>query len=285
MSDEAQFFLMQLTLLGTVLILHTYLGLHIIRRTLIFSDLVLDQLAALGALVGIAGGIEYGAASSYFVSLLFVLVGAALLAVLIPRRNTVPREAVIGVLYALALVGSLLLGDKLPGGGADVDKTLSGVMLWVSWPLILATITIYLLLLIFHYLYRARFLALVEDQKVADSAKNATRFGNRWWDFLFFTTQGIITVLIVPIAGVLLAYAFLMIPAAIALLFTRRWGLGLLIGWLAGFLSCSGGLAASYFWDLPYSPTLILCMGAVFLLAIIWRMTFPEAEINRLKKG
>jgi zinc/manganese transport system permease protein len=268
MSEALHFFAVQITLLAIVLVLHTYLGLHVIRRTLIFSDLVLDQLAAFGALVGIGLAIRYGSPGSYLMSLLAVLLGALLLAVLKPRNPMIPREAVIGILYAMALVASLLVGDKLSGGGAYVTKTLAGSMLWVSWPIVGVTAAVYLVLLVFHYVYRRQFIALAEG-----SARQ-----EKLWDFLFFTTQGIITVLIVPVAGVLLAYAFLMIPAAIAAMFTRRWGLGVLAGWGLGLAACVIGLTLSYFHDLPYGPTLILSLGALFAAALVVRVALPQTR-------
>jgi len=258
MSESLHFLILQLSLLAVVLVLHTYIGLHIVRRTLIFSDLVLDQLAALGALVGLALGIGYATPGSYLVSTGMVLIGAGLLAGIKPTNPLIPREAVIGTLYAVALLASLLVGDKLSGGEAYVNKTLAGAMVWVSWPLVAVTVGVYAALLLFHYAYRDKFIALAEG----------TAAKERWWDFLLFATQGIITILIVPIAGVLLAYAFLMIPAAIAAMFTRRWGRAVAIGWGVGFGACAAGCVGSWYWGLPYGPTLILALGAAFLVAM-----------------
>lgn len=267
MSEAMRLFALQIALVAVVLILHTYLGLHIIRRTLIFSDLVLDQLAAFGALVGVGLGIEYASPWSYVVAFGAVLVGAGLLAVLKPRGPAIPREAVIGILYAMALVLSLLWTDKMPDGQGYVEKTLSGYMLWVSWPLVRVTILTYIVLIVFHIVLRRKFIALAEHP---ESLRH-----ERLWDFLFFTTQGIITVLIVPIAGVLLAYSFLMIPAAIATLFTRRWGLAVLLGWGLGFLACLLGLGSSYRWNWPYGPTLVLFLGLFFIVALVVRALLP----------
>ena len=270
MSEAWRFFSVQLALIAVVLVLHTYIGLHVVRRVLVFSDLVLDQLAAFGAMLGVVLGVSYGSAGSYLVSLVAVVLGALLLALLNPRRRVVPREAIIGILYAMALVASLLTADKLSGGDAYVTKTLAGSMLWVTWPLVCVTVVVYLALLAFHYGFRRRFIALVEHPGEAGN--------ERLWDFLFFTTQGIITVLIVPIAGVLLAYAFLMIPAAIAVLFTRGWGKGVALGWGAGFAACVAGLCLSYYFDLPYGPTLVLALGAVFVVAVVVRAVMPRAR-------
>jgi len=263
MSETVSLFSRQIALIAVVLILHTYIGLHIIRRTLIFSDLVLDQLAAFGALVGVALQIKYGSPISYLLAMVAVLFGSLLLALIKPKGGEIPREAVIGILYALALVISLMLTDKLPGGRVYVEKTLTGYMEWVNWPLIIVTILVYIVLLLFHYILRHKFIALAENPHLLKNEK--------LWDFLFFTTQGIITVLIVPIAGVLLAYAFLMIPAAIAAMFTKRWAGAVLFGWSIGLLACVIGLGSSYFFDFTYGPSLVLSLGAFFICAVVLR--------------
>ena len=268
MTESIRFFTVQIALLAVALVLHTYIGLHIIRRKLIFSDLVLDQLAAFGALAAIAFGIEYGTFQSYLSSMGTVLFGAVLLASIKPRSKAIPREAVIGIMYAMALVACLLLGDKLTGGDAYVTKTLVGSMLWVSWPLVCVTTLVYIMLLVFHYKFRHKFIGLAE---------NPTRITHdKFWDFLLFVSQGIITVLIVPIAGVLLAYAFLMIPAAIAAMFTKKWAGAVIIGWVVGFVACLIGLCSSYFFDYPYGPSLVLSLGVFFIGAVVIRC-FPYA--------
>ena len=274
-SETVRFFSVQIALLAVVLILHTYIGLHIIRRTLIFSDLVLDQLAAFGALAGIGLGIEYGTAQSYLSSMIAVLFGALLLALIKPKTRAIPREAVIGIMYALALVASLLLADKLRGGEAYVTKTLAGSMLWVTWPLVCVTTLVYIILLAFHYKFRRKFVGLAENPSEIKNEK--------LWDFLLFLTQGIITVLIVPIAGVLLAYAFLMIPAAIAAMFTRRWAGAVIIGWAIGFVACVIGLCSSYVFDLPYGPSLVLCLGFFFIAAVVIRCLFSSYGLAGMK--
>jgi len=269
MSGEFDFFAVQVTLIAVVLVLHTYMGLHIIRRTIIFCDLVLAQQAALGALIGIALGIKYATGGSYAVSLVTVLAGSVLLAVVKPKNRMIPREAVIGIMFALALVVSLLLSDKLSGGGAYVTKTLAGSMLWVSWKLVAITVAVYAVLIAFHYVFRDRFIGLSEDpQRVTNQ---------RWWDFLFFATQGIITVMIVPIAGVLLAYSFLMIPATIAGMFSTGWIRAVILGWAVGLAACLVGLFASYSLDLPYGPSLVLSLGIFFLVAVAVRSVRRQA--------
>lgn len=262
MHDFFAFFSIQILLIAVVLSVHTYLGLHIIRRNLIFSDLSLDQLAALGVIVGIGLGIEGGSTGSYIVSFIATFVGAILLAVIKPKNKHIPREAVIGIIYCMALVASFMVADRISGGMSYVTQTLSGCMLWVTWPLVWVTVGSYVLLSVFHYIYRAKIIAITEQKKVEHE---------NFWDMLFFITQGIITVLIVPIAGVLLAYAFLMIPAAIGVLFTKDWLHGLIIGWTTGFIASIIGILFSYFFSLPYGPCLVLALGLFFLGSLIYR--------------
>ena len=175
----------------------------------------------------------------------------------------------------MALEASLLLGDKLRGGGAYVTKTLAGSMLWVTWPLVCVTTVVYILILIFHFKFHRKFIDLAEKP---NAVKN-----ERFWDFLLFVTQGIITVLIVPIAGVLLAYAFLMIPAAIAAMFTKKWAGAVVIGWTVGFTACLIGLCSSYFFNLPYGPSLVLSLGVFFIAAIIIRCLFSSNSLFSMK--
>jgi ABC-type Mn2+/Zn2+ transport system permease subunit len=163
----------------------------------------------------------------------------------------------------MTLVASLLLGDKMSGGEACVTKTLSGSMLWLTWPLAMVTVLVCILLLLFCFKFHCKFVALAENR---NDIKN-----QKLWDFLFFLTQGMITVLVVPVVGVLLDYAFLMIPAAIATLFTKRWIPAVALGWAVGFAACLIGLVSSYNGNFPYGPTLVLCLGIAFLGAITLR--------------
>ncbi len=276
MSEAAHWFVLQLTLIAVVLLLHTYIGLHIIRRTLIFSDLVLDQLAAFGAIVGVSLGFAYASPASYGCALAAVLLGSLLLAVLKPKKSAIPREAIIGILYGMALMLSLLWTDKLPQGQELVEKSLCGFLPWVTWPLVRVTIVVYLVLTAMHYCLRHKFIALAE--------KPGSLTHEKTWDFLFFASQGIITVLIVPVAGVLLAYSFLMIPASIAILFTRNWTKALILGWSVGFLACVSGLVVSYIGDFTYGPSLVLSLGLFFIVALILRCCLPKT-ISLLHKG
>ena len=281
-SGAVNFFLMQLLLIAVVLILHTYIGLHVIRRTLIFSDLALDQLAALGILLCIVvnsneetgNAVQLNDPITYIWALVAVTFGSFLLAVIKPKSKNIPREAVIGIMFAISLLACFAITDPVNGGEMLFDGTLKGDLDFVTWGLVKVTVIVYLLLLAFHYVFRKRFIALADTP---ESLKNA------WlWEFLFFLSQGIITILIVPVAGVFLAYVFLMLPAAMATMFKKGWKSALLLGWSLGFVACTLGLFASYnIWDLrlfenwPYSSTLVVFMGMFFLAALLIRCIKP----------
>lgn len=275
MLETLSFLSIQIALLFVVTSVHTYLGLHVIRRGIVFSDLSLDQLAAFGVIVGIGLGIQGGSAGSYIVSFVAVLIGSILLAYVKPKNKNIPHEAVIGAIYGLALVASIMVADKISGGMAYVTQTLTGVMLWVNWPLVLVTVIVYVILSAFHYKFRDRFISITERKVSLPNENN--------WDLLFFISLGIITVLIVPIAGVLLAYGFLMIPAAIATLFTKEWGKALRIGWCVGFIASMVGLFSSYVFNLPYGPTLVLALGVFFFGALALRCFIPQRNTGNKK--
>lgn len=273
MLETMRFLSIQIVLLIVVTSIHTYLGLHVIRRGIVFSDLSLDQLAAFGVIVGIGLGVDGGSTISYFISFLAVLLGSFLLAFIKPKGNRIPHEAVIGIIYGVALVASIMVADKFSGGAAYVTQTLAGCMLWVTWPLVIVTVLVYILLAIFHFIYRRQFIAITEKKQ---RIKN-----ENFWDLLFFISLGIITVLIVPIAGVLLAYGFLMIPAAIACIFTHEWKKGLFIGWIVGFTASMMGLFASYLFRLSYGPSLVLFMGVFFIGALLFRILRLRNSLKR----
>lgn len=261
MSSTLQFLSLQIILLFVVTSVHTYLGLHVIRRGIVFSDLALDQLAALGIIIGIGFGIQGSSLGAYLISLIMVILGSIFLSHVKPDNKKIPHEAVIGILYGVALMISLMIADKISGGLSYVTQALTGTMLWVNGPLVIVTVVVYTGLALFHYKFREKIIAITEGSlHPKDEAK---------WDFLFFITLGVITVLIVPIAGVLLAYAFLMIPAATAALFTKGWTKGLIIGWGTGFIASLFGLFTSYSFNLPYGPTLVLSLGVCFAIGLI----------------
>lgn len=243
--------------------IHGYFGLHVIRRGVIFVDLAMAQIAALGATTGMLFHQELIATHAEWFSFAAVAAGAAVLAVTRTKdEGRVPHEAIIGIVFVVASAAALLIADRAPRGHDVVKEILVGSILWITWPTILKDAIAYGLLGVFLFLMRRRF------ETISFAPAEAARLGwnIRWYDFLFYLAFGITVTFSVPIAGVLLVFSFLVVPAVTAVLFAERPVAMMLIAWVTGMFACTTGLAASYAWDLPTGP-LIVCTFAATLIA------------------
>ncbi|HEY9015144.1 MAG TPA: iron chelate uptake ABC transporter family permease subunit, partial [Gemmatimonadales bacterium] len=242
--------------------IHSYLGLHVIAREVIFVDLSLAQMAALGSAVAILAGSQPDSSTAFVYALGFTSLGAAMFALTrTSERGAVPQEAIIGIVYVMASAAAILVADRTPRGGEAIKDILVGSLLWVTWPTILRLAGIYAVIGIFHWLLRRRFLTISFSPETA----LARGWKIRWWDFLFYLSFGIVITFSVPIAGVLLVFSFLVVPAAVAFQFTRRQGTLAAISWFAGTLASAVGLWLSFRYDLPTGPVIVCMFGVVLL--------------------
>lgn len=251
-----------------------YLGVHIIARGVIFVDLALAQMAALGSTTALLFGLGAGSVSSYAFAFGFATLGALLFAVTrsTTGRPRVPHEAIIGIVYVVASAATLLVADKAPHGAETIKEALAGTILWVTWPQILKLAVVYALIGGFHWLLRRRFFTVSLEEGTA----LAEGWRIRWWDFLFYFSFGVAITLAVPIAGVLLVFTFLVVPAAVAFLFTRRVQLLIAVSWLAAAVASALGLALSFQYDLPTGPVIVCAFGAVLLGAGLVRLAVRD---------
>lgn len=250
--------------------IHGYFGLHVIARGVIFVDLAMAQIAALGATAGLlfhqrmTGHVEWFAAGA-------VTIGALVLALTrTHREGRVPHEAIIGIVYVVASAAALLIADKAPQGGDAVKEILVGNLLWITWPTILKDFVAYGAIGFCLWLFRRKF------ETVSFEPERAERegFNIRLWDFLFYLLFGFTVTFSVPIAGVLLVFSFLVVPAVIAHMFAQR-PLGMaLVAWTSGMIASVGGLAISYAMDLPTGPLVVCTFGLVLIVAAIGRRLF-----------
>ena len=240
----------------------SYLGLHVIAREVIFVDLSLAQMAALGSLSALLFHVQPESPTTYVFALLATAVGAGLFAMTrTSGRGRVPQEAFIGIVYVVASAAAVLVANKVPGGGEAVERTLVGSLLWVTWPTIGKLAIAYAALGVFHFALRKRFLTISFHPQQAEAAG----WRIRAWDFLFYLSFGVVITLAVPIAGVLMVFSFLVVPAVIANLFTADTRRLTIYAWGSGALASVVGLWLSYTQDLPTGP-LIVCMYGVLLL-------------------
>ncbi|HEY7682400.1 MAG TPA: metal ABC transporter permease [Gemmatimonadales bacterium] len=258
-----------------IVAVHSYLGLHVLAREVIFVDLSLAQVAALGSTVAIFVGAEADSATAFLYALGFTTVGAALFALTRSAhgRGRVPQEAIIGIVYVVASAAALLVADKSPRGGEAIKDILVGSLLWVGWPSIGRLATVYLIVGLFHWLLRKRFLTISFEPEQAASRG----WQLRWWDFWFYLSFGIVITFSVPIVGVLLVFSFLVVPAAIAFQFTRRRGILAIISWIAGVSASGLGIWVSFRYDLPTGPLVVCVFGLLLLLAFFVRRLLPVA--------
>src|SRR5207302_6212769 len=250
--------------------------LHVIAREVIFVDLSLAQMAALGGLSALLIHVGADSTWAYVFALFATAVGALLFALTrtSPREGRrVPQEAFIGIVYVVASAAAVLVANKVPGGGEAVEKTLVGSLLWVTWPTIEKLAIAYAALGVFHYALRRRFLTMSFHPEEAQ----AQGWKIRWWDFVFYLSFGVVITLAVPIAGVLMVFSFLVVPAVIANLFTADKRRLTIIAWSTGALASILGLWLSYTKDLPTGP-LIVCMYGLLLVGAVMIRKFAVGQ-------
>lgn len=252
--------------------IHAYLGFHVVRRGVIFVDLALAQMAALGVAVGVMLRLHESPTASYLLALGMTLVGAACFAWLRNQERKAPLEAFIGIVFATAQALVFLVLEKSPAGPEHLKETLVGALFTVAPRHVGLTALLYAAIGLLHFLLRGPLFAITNDPAGA-RARGRRLF---LWDFVFYGTFGIVVTSSVQIAGVLLVFGFLVIPAVAGLMATPRAGLALAVGWSFGvFGSCLGLLGAVRF-DLPAAPSIlvalaVLLVGHGILLALLGR--------------
>jgi zinc/manganese transport system permease protein len=258
-----------------ILSIHTYLGLHVIGREVIFVDLAFAQIAALGSTVALLMGIELGTTLSLLFALGFTLLGALLFSVTRMERSVVPQEAIIGISYVVASAAVILIAGLTAEGAEHLRETMTGTLIWVGWGDIWRLAAVYAVLGAFHFVMRKRFLSVTFDPENADNVKMS--------DFLFYMSFGVMISFSVEIAGVLMVFSALVIPAVIAFLYTNRFGRALLIAWGAGTVAIVGGIGTSFYLDIATGPLLVCAFGVVLVIAVALRPLFgvrPEGRIT-----
>jgi zinc/manganese transport system permease protein len=251
-------FLMCLVLTG----IHAYLGFHVIAREVVFVDIALAQIAALGATAAFLVGYELETWPSYAAGLTFTILGALVLALTRSRRGLVSHEAVIGVVYAVSAAGAVLLADRAPHGAEHLRGMLVGSLLSVRGTEVLKVAGLYAVIGLFHWLCHRPFFLISTDPDRA--YREGWRV--RGWDFLFYASFGVVVTSSVRIAGVLLVFSYLIVPALAGILMARGIGGRLAVGWAFGAGVSVVAMLASAALDLPTGATVVCAFGASLLL-------------------
>jgi zinc/manganese transport system permease protein len=240
-----------------------YLGLHIVRREVIFVDLALAQMASLGACVSLLLGHDASSVATYLWAFGFTLVGAAIFALTRMRNHhRVPQEALIGIVYVVSAAAGILLLSRTAEGNEELRRVLIGDVLLVTPAEVLKTFALYLGIGAMHLVFRKQFLCIsFEPERAA-----AEKLPVRRWDFLFYALFGLVVTSFVQIGGVLLVFSYLIVPAVCANLLARRIAALLAIGWTIATASSVAGLYAAYRLDLPTGAAIICALGIALLL-------------------
>jgi zinc/manganese transport system permease protein len=253
--------------------IHAYLGVHVVERGVIFVDLSLAQIAALGAILAmllpITGGDPHDP-HVYWLSLGFTFIGAAVFSFVHGQRARVPQEAVIGISYAVASALAVVMLSKSTSEAEHLKDMLVGNILAVTWPQALKTALLYSAIGVFHYIFRRRFLSISIDRARAAAEGVSVRF----WDFLFYASFGFVVTSSVAIAGVLLVFCYLIVPSVAAMMYADRIGPRLAIGWTMGTAVSLLGMYFSVALDLPTGATIVCTFGLVLVVMALFRPVF-----------
>src|SRR5215204_5617931 len=239
--------------------MHTWLGLQVLRRKVVFADLALAQLSALGGTVAVAAGHAPGSPAGFGYALLLTVFGAGLLTLTRRFSRQVSQEAVIGIVYVVATAATVLVVDRSPQGAEHVKRMLVGSILTVQWLDVLKLAGLYGVIGVVHALTRRSLLRVATEHRVGPTLL---------WDFVFYGSFAVVVTSSVAHAGVLLVFCFLIIPAVIGSYVATAVSLTLAIGWVTGALATLAGFAASVAWDLPTGPAMVVAFAVVLVSAL-----------------
>jgi len=247
--------------------IHAYLGVHVVERGVVFVDLALAQIAALGTTIAVLYGFDPHGRGSYWTSLAFTFLGALVFSTVRAQSARIPQEAIIGISYAVASAAAILAMSKSIAQTEHLKEMLVGNILTVSWSEVRTTALVYGIIGLFHYVFRKKFLLISMDPEKAEKQGLSLRF----WDFLFYASFGFVVTSSVAIAGVLLVFCYLIVPSVGAMLYAERIGPRLAIGWTMGTLVSALGVYLSLKIDLPTGATIVCTFGVILILMAVFR--------------
>jgi zinc/manganese transport system permease protein len=249
-----------------------YLGLHVVQRGIIFIDIAMAQMASLGICLAVLLHLDLGGWAAFAIALGFTVLGAAIFSVTGKRTSQIPQEAVIGIAYVVAAAAAVLLLSRAAEGDEQIKQMLIGNILLVTPLEVGKCFALFVAVGILHFLLRKNFLLVSFDRDGA--YEKGLRV--RWWDFLFYAAFGLVVTSFVRIAGVLLVFSYLIVPAVCGINLASRVGTRLLIGWLIALVGGIAGLFFSFWGDLPSGAAIVCTFGALLVIISvvrIWRLS------------
>ena len=242
----------------------SYFGNHILTRGVIFVDIAVAQVAALGTMIGILLGAAEGSLAGSLISLGFTLAIVSVFALSKFQHEELSQEVIIGIIYCMALAIAYLLIDAVPGGSNFVQKTFTGSILWVTWKNLLGTAVLFLIIGGIHALIYKKTVVISEGRT------NELRSGAyKLYDLVFYITFGFVVVEAVKIGGIFVVFMFLIGPAAISMFFAKTWRSRFALSWAIGILASIIGIYLSYKFSLPNGPAIVCVLGAALIVAAL----------------
>jgi len=244
-----------------------YLGLHVVKREVIFVDLALAQVATLGTCVGLILGYPFSARVTFWISLFVTFLAAGLFSwSRASEKRQVPQEAIIGITFVVAAAGVILLLSRVAGGKEELEHLLTGELLNVTKAEVGQRTAIFAVLAAFYGALHKRFGLISSDPAKAFAEGLYVRL----WDFLFYAAFALVVVSFVRLAGVLLTFAYLIVPAVCAVMLAERWMPRLAFGWGIAVTASLVGLWASYRLDLPTGAAIVCACGLLLVLVSVF---------------
>lgn len=241
-----------------------YLGLHVVKREVIFVDLALAQVATMGTCVALIMGFQFGDLTTFWISLGVTFLAAGLFSWSRSiEKHEVPQEAIIGITFVVAAAAVILLLSRVAGGKEELEHLLTGDILNVTIGDVGKRAATFAALGAFYAVFHKRFALISENFAGALASGMYVRL----WDFLFYAAFSLVVVSFVRIAGVLLTFAYLIVPAVCAVMLAKRWMSRLIVGWGIAAIASLAGLWASYQFDLPTGAAIVVACGV--LLAVV----------------
>ena len=250
-----------------------YLGLHVVQRGIIFIDIAMAQMASMGICVAVLFHLNLESPATFAIALGFTLLGAAIFSLTGKRSSQVPQEAVIGIAYVVAAAASVLLLSRAAEGDEQIKQMLVGNILLVTPLEVWKCFGLFAIVGLLHFVLRRNFLLVSYDRDGA----YAKGLRVRWWDFLFYAAFGLVVTSFVRIAGVLLVFSYLIVPAVCGINLAGSLGRRLLIGWLIALLGGVGGLFFSFWWDLPSGAAIVCTFGALLIIVSLISLLRPKS--------
>jgi zinc/manganese transport system permease protein len=240
----------------------SYFGNHILSRGIIFIDIAVAQIAALGTMIGLLLGYAEASVHVQYFSYGATIAILSIFALLKGRKRVLPQEAVIGILYCIALGLALLLAERIPGGSNYITKTITGNVLWVTWNSILKCFIIVAIITLVHVFIGKR----LKEITMGETNTQRSKLKDNMIELVFYITFGIIIVKAVPVLGIFLVFILLIAPAAIVRLYTDNWNKRILWSWLAGAAGSIIGMYSSYQLNISNGPAIVCLLGVVALI-------------------